>query len=266
MSEYPDRSIARSWHYLALIQSSCMLISNSTYISKLFKILANYLHILSAKFTTSWNAWLLQPGIYLGGNNVERPTCGLFCSNALFIDDLMLSCYTRVSRLARSMVKRIHQGLLAPSELISEAYIRLRKKHRIRWPSLEFFFSDLRLAMRDVLVDLLRKKLSLKRGGDREHVPCDVCETIDMSDPIRGEVIAALNDLALSHAYEADFVRLHYYQGLSVAEIATLKSVSHRSVQRVLSSCRTKLREILTSDDPGGLIGQQGASTARRQS
>ena len=86
--------------------------------------------------------------------------------------------------------------------------------------------------MRRILVDAARRKLAIKRGGELEREAIDVdqvhCERPD-------EILAvheALDALASIDPQSAEVVRLHYFGGFSLDEIADVLGVSRTTVNR----------------------------------
>jgi len=104
------------------------------------------------------------------------------------------------------------------------------------------FFSAAAQAMRRILVDAARRKLAIKRGGELEREAIDVdqvhCERPD-------EILAvheALDALASIDPQSAEVVKLHYFGGFSLDEIADVLGVSRTTVNRWWRYARAWLR------------------------
>ncbi len=81
--------------------------------------------------------------------------------------ELLLVFYDELRRLARAHIARLAPGqTLTPTELVHEAYLRVRGKKINGFEGRRHFFFTTCRAMRDVLVEDARRKTSLKRGGD----------------------------------------------------------------------------------------------------
>ena len=84
-------------------------------------------------------------------------------------NQLLPLVYDELRRLAAQKLAQEKPGLtLQATALVHEAYIRLVDTETARqWDSRTHFFAAAAEAMRRILVDNARRKLSLKRGGDR---------------------------------------------------------------------------------------------------
>ncbi len=132
---------------------------------------------------------------------------------------------------------------LQPTALVHEAYLRLFGKEAPRWENRAHFFGTAAEAMRRILVDHARRKLSLKRGGDHERV-----EVAEIAEATRTELEEILTlDQALSRLEALDetmarVVKLRYFAGLSVRQTADAMDISPRSVNRSWTGARAWLR------------------------
>ena len=141
---------------------------------------------------------------------------------------------------ARMQMERTGQTLQS-TELVHEAYIRLSAAGGGAWDNRGHFFSAAAEAMRRILIERARAKGRVKRGGDSEGRPApklslnleEVAALADDRDP---ETILAL-DRAIDRLAEQDeraaqVVRLRFYAGLSVEEVAEAMQASTRTVLR----------------------------------
>ena len=75
--------------------------------------------------------------------------------------------YDQLRALAASYLGGRRSNSLEPTGLVHEAYVRLAKDEQMQWESKTHFFAVAAMQMRRVLVDHARKRLALKRSGQR---------------------------------------------------------------------------------------------------
>jgi len=163
-------------------------------------------------------------------------------------EELLPLVYDALRRLAADKLAHEKPGqTLQATALVHEAYLRLVDVEKARhWKSRSHFFAAAAEAMRHILVDRARQKLSLKRGGDRARVEFDEASFIASEDA--SEVLAvdeALAGLAAVDAQAAELVKLRYFAGLSIPEAAQALNLSPRSANRVWAYARAWLRRAI---------------------
>ena len=177
----------------------------------------------------------------LGNIDYEQATEKLF---SLIYEELR----RRASNLMRG--ERVDHTLQTTA-LVHEAYLHLVRSKPQSWESRAHFFGAASRAMRQVLVDHARRKLSHKRGGDWTRVTLNDVAGISGSRVI--EIIAldeALCRLAEKHKRMAFVAELHLFSGLSMQEVATVLDVSVRTVQGDMRVARMWLnRELGRAQD-----------------
>ena len=83
------------------------------------------------------------------------------------LDRLLPLVYRELHKLAkRYMAKQDHGHTLQTTAVIHEAYLKLASGDAPNWQNRSHFFAVAAKAMRHVLVDHARTRLSAKRGGD----------------------------------------------------------------------------------------------------
>ena len=165
-------------------------------------------------------------------------------------DELMPLVYDELRQLARRrMASERAEHTLQATGLVNEAWMRLMADRDIDWKSRRHFFGAAAEAMRRVLVDHARRVKSEKRGGDRARVPVTVDGFEHGGDPER---VLALNDaldrLAEDDPRAAEVVRLRFFAGLEVLEVAKTLEVSERTVMREWAFARARLTQMLGGD------------------
>jgi RNA polymerase sigma factor (TIGR02999 family) len=161
---------------------------------------------------------------------------------------LLQLVYDDLRRLAAHRLAHEAPGqTLQPTALVHEAYLRLvGDQAATSWNSRGHFFAAAAEAMRRILVENVRRKRTLKRGGEAARVPLEEAEL--MAPEPREDVLAldvALTTLAATDRAAADLVQLRYFGGLSVADAARVLGVSPRTAARLWTFARVWLREKL---------------------
>jgi RNA polymerase sigma factor (TIGR02999 family) len=151
---------------------------------------------------------------------------------------------------------------LQTTELVHEAYLRLRRGAGAQFQNRKHFFATAAEAMRRILIDRARARRTVKRGFAEAGSPprklsLDLAEVAELADDRDPETILAL-DLAIESLGAEDprlqeTVKLRFYAGLSVEEVADTLGVSPRTVKRDWNYARAWLYERLrTTAGEGG--------------
>ena len=169
-------------------------------------------------------------------------------------ESLLPLVYEELRRLAaRRLVGEAPGQTLQATALVHEAYLRLVEsgpRQARQWDGRGHFFAAAAEAMRRILIESARRRLSLKRGGGRTREE-DVSRLVT---PERPEEILALDEaidrLAAGDPEAAELVKLRYFAGFTNAEAATLLGMSARKADQVWAYARAWLREDLADDGP----------------
>ncbi len=162
---------------------------------------------------------------------------------------LFASLYRELHRLARKQLYAHAGGLtLGATTLLHEAYLDLSGRG-VAFPDRARFFAYAARAMRGLIVDHVRERRALKRGGEFQLTTLDA----DKADAAQPEddlapLSDALDALAQSDAALAELVDLKFFCGLSFAEIAAMRAVSERTVQRDWAKARLFLHQLLRDE------------------
>jgi RNA polymerase sigma factor (TIGR02999 family) len=137
---------------------------------------------------------------------------------------------------------------LQPTAVVHEAYFRLCGSSGSRWENRAHFFGAAAQAMRQILIDHARRKASFKRGGDQIRV--DLPEFAGKWEDQVEELLAldeALEALEARDSQMAEVVKLRFFVGLTIDEIASALDLSHRSVSRSWAGAKAWLRREMTA-------------------
>jgi RNA polymerase sigma factor (TIGR02999 family) len=159
-------------------------------------------------------------------------------------DQLMPIIYDELRRLAAFHLRKERPDhTLGPTELISEAYLRLMGGVELELNDRAQFFAIASRSMRQILVDHARKRHADKRGAGVR--PAEFDETqISIDQP--AALIAwdeALDKLAKLDERKARVVELHYFGGLTQEQIAVVCQVHVNTVARDLRMSEAWLRQ-----------------------
>jgi RNA polymerase sigma-70 factor, ECF subfamily len=157
---------------------------------------------------------------------------------------LMSQVYDELRRLARKYMRaeRANHTLQATA-LVNEAYLRLIDQRDVKWEDRAHFFAAAAQLMRHILVDHARARKAGKRGGEQHQVT--LTEGLISEENKSVEVLAlheALEKLATLDARQARVVELHFFGGLTFAEIGHVLDTSERTVKRDWTMARAWLK------------------------
>ncbi len=149
-------------------------------------------------------------------------------------DQLLPLVYEELRRLAAQKMAREKPGqTLQATALVHEAWLRLAGSHQQLWRGRSHFYGAAAEAMRRILIDKARHKASLKGGPDQPHEELHESR-IELAAP-PDEILAvheALDSLAAEDAMAADVVKLRYFAGMTIPEIAEALDLSPRTADR----------------------------------
>lgn len=162
-------------------------------------------------------------------------------------DQLFAQLYAQLHRLARREAARLGpQATLGATTLLHEAYLDISKRDALAFPSQGHFMAYAARAMRGVVIDRVRERVALKRGGGLHITSLDTEIAEDTAEPqALADIGAALDELATIEPELANVVDLKFFCGFGMAEIAALQGISERTVQRRWEKARLLLYRAL---------------------
>ena len=163
-------------------------------------------------------------------------------------DHLFTAMYADLHRLAeRQLARDSGQLTLGATTLLHEAYLSMAAREGAAYPDRAHFMAYASRAMRGLVIDYVRHRQAQKRGGEFHLTGIDTATPVATADGLDhlealGE---ALDELAELDRPLAELVDLHFFCGFGFAEIASMRGVSERTVQRDWQKARLLLRRTL---------------------
>jgi RNA polymerase sigma factor (TIGR02999 family) len=155
--------------------------------------------------------------------------------------------YDELHRLARRELGRHGAALsLGATTLLHQAYIDMAARDGPSFPDRARFMGYAARVMRGLIIDHARNRRAQKRGGQFEFtsIEPEAAETV-VDDRELGRIGEALDTLARVEPLLAEIVDLKFFCGFSFAEIARMRNVSERTVQRNWERARIYLHRTL---------------------
>jgi RNA polymerase sigma factor (TIGR02999 family) len=171
--------------------------------------------------------------------------------------------YDTLRAMARNQMNREAHRTLPPTALVHEVYLRLMGRDA-SWQNRRHFFGAAAEAMRRILIEQARRRGRIKNGGDLERLPIDV-ERLAM----RGEssqlihLSAAMDRLEAADRRKAMVVKLRYFLGFTISEVAEILDVSPATAKLDWSYARAWLHRELFGSDGRGTDAPDHARAAR---
>jgi RNA polymerase sigma factor (TIGR02999 family) len=150
------------------------------------------------------------------------------------LDNVLATLYRELHAMARRQLNGQKGGTLDTTALVHESYFKLIRSQHAEFADRAHFFAYAATAMRSVVVDYARQRLSQKRGGDLQRVtefPEDGSAGVSIGEDML-HLDSALQKLAEVDKRLAQVVELRYFAGLSEANIGELLECSERTVRR----------------------------------
>jgi RNA polymerase sigma factor (TIGR02999 family) len=174
---------------------------------------------------------------------------------------LFASLYGELRQLAERQLRRNAGAPVSPTTLLHEAYLGMHGRDAV-FPDRERFIGYAARVMRGLIIDFVRDRRALKRGGDFQftQLPTQVPE-LDHDQTDLSRLSEALDELAARDAKLAELVDLRYFCGYTFEEIAAQRGTSIRTLKREWEKARAllfhRLKEPPHSEDAGRSIDDQ---------
>jgi RNA polymerase sigma factor (TIGR02999 family) len=162
-------------------------------------------------------------------------------------DALFESLYDELRRLARREVWRNGaRDIVSTGTLVHEAWLDISRRPSLGFDQPNQFLAYAAQAMRGLVIDRLRARQAQKRGGGLDITSLDTHAAEQASGPEHLQHVSdALDELATIEPELANVVDLKFFCGFTLAEVARMKGISERTVQRHWEKARLLLHHAL---------------------
>jgi RNA polymerase sigma factor (TIGR02999 family) len=166
-------------------------------------------------------------------------------------DQLFQLVYDELRRIAAFYLSHERPGAtLQPTALVNEAYLKLQREHRLVWRNRTHFLAIAARAMRQVLIDVARKRRAQKRAAVRVDT---TLSSFAKKDELPLEefitVHRAMEKLATvepNGGRQARLIQYVWLGGMNFSEAAEELGISRRQAHRDWAFARTWLERELT--------------------
>ena len=164
-------------------------------------------------------------------------------------DALFSTLYSELRRLAKYELAR--QGApmsLSATTVLHQAYIEMAGNNESSFADRSRFMAYAARVMRGLIIDHARSRSAQKRGGQFEirSIGVEIENVVDEHELL--QISYALDELAKAEPALAEIVDLKFFCGFSFAEIAAMRGISERTVQRQWEKARIYLHRSIRPD------------------
>jgi RNA polymerase sigma factor (TIGR02999 family) len=158
-------------------------------------------------------------------------------------DQLLALVYDELRQLAaRKLAKEAPGQTLQPTALVHEAWLKLVGAENRKFENRTHFFAAAAEAMRRILIDRARRRLTQRHGGGYERVELDENR---LAAPDADEQLLAIDEalekLAKEYPQQAQVVKLRYFAGMTNEETAQLLGMSVSTIKNYWAFSRAWL-------------------------
>lgn len=156
--------------------------------------------------------------------------------------------YRELHRLAAHALRRTGASTVSATTLLHDAYLDLAAGHP-EFADEARFFAYASRAMRGLVIDHIRERRALKRGGAFHMTSLDteLGESVPAAEDIE-RLSDALGELERVDPALAQLVDLKFFCGFTLKQIAEQRGTSERTVQRDWQKARLFLHDALLED------------------
>lgn len=168
-------------------------------------------------------------------------------------EELFNTLYDELHRLARREVfRRGRMGGLGVTTVLHEAYLSISRTEGTSFVDHARFLAYAARVMRGLIIDDDRRRRSAKRGGLFEITTLQTDYAVQGKSSLAlARIGDALDELAAIEPDLAEVVELKFFCGFSFIEIAAMRGVSERTIQRSWEKGRLYLHHAI---DGGGSV------------
>lgn len=167
------------------------------------------------------------------------------CSRAREVASALEIVYAELRRRAVEAMRHLPPGqTLQPTALVHEAYVALATRETGPWRDEQHFLALATRAIQCAVVDRIRARKRLKRGGGLSPAPLPPDIALSMpsapDDVVLG-VDGLMERLRGVDPRAADVVGMRFFLGMSESQVASALGVTDRTVRRDWTFARTWL-------------------------
>ena len=146
----------------------------------------------------------------------------------------------------RELARNASAFSLGPTTLLHQAYIDMAGREGPEFPDRPRFMGYAARVMRGLIIDYMRSRYAQKRGSGfeitslSEDAADNAAEVIELT-----RISQALDELAVAEPPLAEIVDLKFFCGFTFVEIAAMRGVTDRTVQRQWQKARIYLHHSL---------------------
>jgi RNA polymerase sigma factor (TIGR02999 family) len=167
-------------------------------------------------------------------------------AGGLPFDALFKTIYGELKQTASRVRHTYHEHALQTTQLVHELYLRLRNGSDAHFPTKAQFFSYAARAMRSIVIDHARARVSAMNREQDLYVLNEALADDSFSPALALQMEQCMADLQKADARAAKVVELHFYLGLSLPEIAEQLETSTRTIDRDWRFARSYLHAQLS--------------------
>jgi len=158
--------------------------------------------------------------------------------------------YDELRRIAGNFLRNErNNNTLQPTALVNEAFIRLVDQKNIEYEDRNHFMGIAARLMRQILIEYLRKKKALKRGGPERNLFLDEVQELEDKKPLDLiKLDEALQELENIDPNKCRIVELRFFTGLTLEETAKVMKISHARVKREWTMAKAWLYRYISGD------------------
>jgi RNA polymerase sigma factor (TIGR02999 family) len=163
---------------------------------------------------------------------------------------LFAALYGELRQIAQRELRRGGSYTISPTTLLHEAFLKLQERTGVVFPDRAHFLAYAARAMRTLVIDFARTRQAQKRGGAFEitSLPTEVPQEVSGLQQLE-RLGAAIDELTTLDAQLAQLVDLKFFCGFTFGEVAAMRGVSERTVQRDWEKARILLQRSLQGLD-----------------
>lgn len=175
-------------------------------------------------------------------NEITRILNAMSAGNPAAANELIPLVYDELRTMAANKMAHERPGqTLQATALVHEAYLRLAGNQH-GWENRAHFFGAAAEAMRRILIENARRKMSGKHGGGLERIDLNAVDLAIRTDDAHLLLVdEALEKLAAKDPEAAQLIKLRFFAGLSNEDAAKAMGLATRTATRLWTYARAWL-------------------------